>query len=116
MSSGFVGAFAVLSAVAVAGCGGCGSTSTSGSTSQPASARSTEDAPVLHAGEERTFPAGQLAPGSTIVCVSGGIRAEAQVPEPGGNESTSGYGWTKDANAAINVDVLSSGDVRASCE
>jgi hypothetical protein len=103
----------VVLAVVLGGCGGGGTTS---GADRAAGARSSTDAPVLRAGEKRTFPAGDLAARSTVACVSSGLRAEAQVPEAGGNTSTSGHAWTKDARATIRLDVLAAGAVTASCE
>ena len=100
--------------VVVTGCGGGGATTSSAS--RTAAGRSSSDVPVLRAGEQPTFPAGELATGSTIACVSNGVRAEAQVPEADGNLSTSGHAWTKGAGASITIAALASGDVKASCE
>ena len=113
MDRGVAGAAGLAIVVALAGCGGGATTS---GASRAAASRSDTNAPVLRAGEERTFPAGELATGSTIACRSGGVRAEAQVPEASGNTSTSGHAWTKDAQATIQIAVLVNGDVRASCE
>ena len=110
----FAGAAGLVSVVVlVAGCGGGATTS---SASRAAAGGASTDAPVLRAGDERVFPAGELAVGSTIACVSDGLRAETQVPEAGVGVSISGITWTKDARATIDIEVLASGDVRASCE
>jgi hypothetical protein len=67
-------------------------------------ARETSSGPTLTVGEERTFAASAVEPGSEIACVNGPARAVGHAPAARARATTFG------------VDAISSGGYRASIE
>lgn len=73
--------------------------------------------PTLRLGQSRTFLKGQIVPGQKIVCVGGGKKISARVPQPRARTQhpalTFGITWIR--GISIEIDSTANGTYFVSC-